>query len=75
MAVYSFLEEYDLSGKKIYLFNSSGGGGPRNVYAEVSDLEPEADVEKNIFSVSHWQVAGLTNQDTQKWLSEIGYDY
>lgn len=74
MAVYSFLDEYDLSGKKIYLFHSSGGSGARNAYSEVSDLEPNADVEKNIFSVSHSQVAELTEQDMQNWLSEVGYD-
>lgn len=74
MAVYSFLDEYDLTGKKIYLFNSSGGGGVRNAYSEVSDLEPNAKVEKNIFSVSHSQVSQLTDQDMQVWLSEIGYD-
>lgn len=49
MAVYSFLDEYNLAGKKIYLFNSSGGGGARNAYSEVSDLEPDAEVERNIF--------------------------
>ena len=74
MAVYSFLDEYDLSGKKIYLFNSSGGSGARNAYSEVSDLEPDAEVEKDIFSVSHSQVSELTDQDMQKWLSEIGFD-
>ncbi|MDD3219629.1 MAG: flavodoxin [Lachnospiraceae bacterium] len=73
MAVYSFLDEYDLSGKKIYLFNSSGGGGPRDAYSKTSGLEPDAEVEKNIFSVSHSQVAQLTDQDMQDWLSEIGY--
>lgn len=73
MAVYSFLDEYDLSGKKIYLFNSSGGGGARNEYAEVSDLEPDAEVEKNILSVTHSDVAELTVQDIQDWLSEIEY--
>lgn len=73
MAVYSFLDEYDLAGKKIYLFNSSGGGGVRNAYSEVSDLEPDAGVDKNIFSVGHSQVSELTDQDMQEWLSEIGY--
>lgn len=73
MAIYSFLNEYDLAGKKIHLFNSSGGGGVRNAYSEVSDLEPDAEVDKNIFSVSHSQVSKLTDQDMQEWLSEIGY--
>lgn len=73
MPVYSFLDKYDLSGKKIYLFNSSGGGSVANAYSEVSDLEPDAVVEKNIFSVNHSQVAALTEQDIKEWLSEIGF--
>lgn len=73
MAVYSFLEEYDMSGKKVYLFHSSGGGGARDAYSEVSDLESDAQVEKNIFSISHSQVSELTDQDMQDWLSETGY--
>lgn len=73
MAVYSFLDEYNLAGKKICLFNSSGGGGVRNAYSKVSDLEPDAEVEKNIFSVSHSQISQMTDQDMQEWLSEIGY--
>lgn len=75
MAVYSFLDEYDLAGKKIYLFNSSGGGGVRNAYSEVTKLEPDSTVEQNIYSVSHSQVEKLTDQDMLEWLSEIGFDH
>lgn len=74
MAVYSFLDEYDLSNKKIYLFNSSGGSGARNAYAKVSDLQPNAMVEKNVFSVSHSQVSKLTNKDIQDWIEAIDYE-
>lgn len=73
MAVYSFLDEYDLSKKKIYLFNSSGGSGARNAHSKVSDLQPYAMVEKNIFSVSHSQVAQLTNKDIEDWIEAIDY--
>lgn len=75
MAVYSFLDEYDLAGKKIYLFNSSGGGGVRNAYSEVTKLEPDSTVEQNIYSVSNSQVEKLTDQDMLEWLSEIGFDH
>lgn len=73
MAVYSFLEQYDLSDKKIYLFNSSGGGGARDAYSKVSELQPNAKVEKNIFSVIHSHVSQLTNENIQDWLKEIAY--
>lgn len=74
MAVYSFLEEYDLSDKKIFLFNSSGGSGARDAYSKVSELQPNAKVEKNIFSVRHSQVSQLTNDNIQDWLKEIAYE-
>lgn len=73
MAVYSFLEKYDLSDKQIYLFNTSGGSGASNAYATIEKLEPEARVESNILSVSHSRVADLTAQDIEQWLSDIGF--
>lgn len=73
MAIYTFLDEYDLADKQIYLFNTSGGSGSRNAYAEVERLEPEANVENNILSVSHSQVAALTELDVKQWLVDVGF--
>lgn len=73
MAVYSFLEEFNLSNKRIYLFNSSGGGGARDSYTKVAALQPNAIVEKHILSVRHSQVSQLTNESIQDWLNDINY--
>lgn len=40
MAVYSFLDEYDLSGKQIIPFVTSGGSGFSNTVAAIVQLEP-----------------------------------
>ena len=47
MAVYSFLDEYDLSGKNIHIFVSHGGSGASSTVSTVKSLEPEANVDKN----------------------------
>ena len=42
MAVYSFLDEYDLSGKQVIPFVTSGGSGFSNTVAAIAQLEPQA---------------------------------
>lgn len=42
MAVYSFLEEYDLAGKTIVPFVTSGGSGFSNSIAEIQNIQPDA---------------------------------
>ena len=44
MAVYSFLEEYDLSGKIIIPFVTSGGSGFSNAISEIQNIQPDAAV-------------------------------
>lgn len=44
MAVYSFLEEYDLQGKTIIPFCTSGGSGFSNAMEEIRRLQPDAEV-------------------------------
>lgn len=73
MAVYSFLDEYDLSGKKVYLFNTSGGGGAANALSEVKKLEPDAEVNQNILTVTHSEIGNFTETDVKEWLEEIEY--
>ena len=72
MAVYSFLDEYDLTGKTVYLFNSRGGG-ERNYANIVQELEPDAIVSESSYSVGHSSVDEVTAADIQAWLSEAGY--
>lgn len=73
MAVYTFLDEYDLSGKKVYLFNTSGGGGPANTLNTIQKLEPKADINKNILTVTHFNFDNFDEDDVKEWLDEIEY--
>lgn len=44
MPLYTFLEEYDFSGKTIIPFNTSGGSGFSDAISEIEDLCPNATV-------------------------------
>jgi flavodoxin len=46
--VVSFLEDYDLSGKTICCFTTSGGSGFADTIREIKKAEPDADVKKGI---------------------------
>ena len=64
--IYTFLESYDLSGKAIYLFCTSGGSG---VEQSVRYLQKEYP-ELNIISGRRFS-AGTSAQDIQEWVSEL----
>ena len=48
MPVYSFFDEYDFSGKKIFAVVISGGGGFAGTVSYIRQLEPKADVVEGI---------------------------
>ena len=48
MALYSFLEETDLSGKTVIPFVTSGGSGFSNTISAIESLEPEASVQEGL---------------------------
>ncbi|GLC80606.1 flavodoxin [Lacrimispora brassicae] len=70
MILYSFLDEYDLSGKTIIPFNTHGGSGFANTIDTISELEPDATVNKNGFTVSRDNVQEAEN-DIIVWLSGL----
>ena len=72
MAVYSFLDEYDLSGKSIVVLTSSGGGRVGAVDT-IRELEPDATVADEEFTISHSRVDALGTEDVRDWLREVGY--
>ncbi len=55
MILYSFLEQYDLSGKTVIPFNTHGGSGFSNTINTIRSLEPEADVLDGL-SISRNQI-------------------
>ena len=72
MAMYSFFEEYDFSGKTIIPFNVHNGSRFSSTISTIQDLEPDAVVQKNGFTVSERNVANA-QEDVQEWLDELEY--
>lgn len=72
MAVYSFLDEYDFSGKEIIVLTSSGGGRVGSI-SDIRELEPDAFVYDDEFTISHSRIESLGEKDIHDWLQEIGY--
>lgn len=71
MAIYTFLDEYDLSGKTIAPFVTSGGSGLSGTPQEIQDEEPDANVTEGL-SVRDTNSADSQNE-VNEWLSEIGF--
>lgn len=70
MIIYTFFDTYDLSGKTIGTFCTSGGSGLSNTVSEIKDLEPNATVTAGL----HIGSGAASNPDNavSKWLGEIG---
>lgn len=71
MALYTFLDEYDLSGKTIAPFTTSGGSGLSGTPRNIADEEPNATVTEGL------SVRDSNSENSQsavnEWLSEIGF--
>lgn len=72
MAMYSFFDEYDFSGKTIIPFCTSGGSGFSDSISTIKSLEPNADVVENGLSISGSRIDNAQS-DVASWLSELGY--
>ena len=71
MAMYSFLEEYDLSGKTIIPFAASAGSGFSGTISSIQELEPEAVVMENGLHIPMGDVAN-GQAEIETWISELG---
>lgn len=69
MAMYTFLEETDLSGKTIIPFVTSAGSGFSNTISAIEELQPDASVLEGL-SVSGSQAAQAKEQ-VDRWLDEV----
>ena len=72
MAVYSFFDEYDFSGKTIIPFNVHNGSRFSRTIQTIEELEPDATVIENGFTVNERDVADAAG-DVASWLQELGY--
>ncbi len=71
MAIYSFLDEYDFSGKTIIPFVTSGGSGFSGAIDTIRELEPDAYVMEG-FSVGA-RGAADAGEAIEAWLTELGF--
>jgi len=69
MPLYTFLEEYDFSGKIIIPFNTSGGSGFSDSISEIKELCPNATVLEGYTTNGN----GVQNHDDEivEWINEI----
>ena len=72
MPLYSFFDEYDFAGKTIIPFNSHNGSRFSNTISTIEELEPEADVIENGFTINERNVPDASGEIAD-WLSELGY--
>lgn len=72
MALYSFFEEYDFSGKTIIPFNVHNGSRFSSTISTIQELEPDATVIEDGFTVSEHDVADA-GADVVDWLNGLGY--
>ena len=70
MAVYTFLDEVDLSGKTVIPFVTSGGSGFSNTISTIQQMEPQATVQEGL-SIGASSATGA-QQQVESWLSELG---
>lgn len=70
MAVYTFLDEVDLSGKTVIPFVTSGGSGFSNTISTIQQMEPQATVQEGL-SIGASSATGA-QQQVESWLRELG---
>ena len=70
--MYSFFDEYDFSGKTIIPFNTHNGSRFSGTIATIQELEPDAEVITDGFTVSERNVAEA-GADLGDWLRGLGF--
>lgn len=69
-ALYSFFDEYDFSGKTIVPFNSHNGSRFSNTISTIAELEPDATVIEDGFTVNERDVPDAVS-DIADWVSGL----
>lgn len=72
MALLSFLDQNDLSGKEVYLFCSHGTGGLANSVEIITEAAPDAAISDQIFDC-YEEDAPSSLDAIKSWVSELGY--
>ena len=72
MALLSFLESQDFSGKQMYLFCSHGTGGLARSVEIIGEAIPTAQISDNIFDC-YEEDAAMSESEIKAWIEELGY--
>ena len=70
MILYSFLENADLSGKRVISFVTHGGSGFSGTVETIAKLQPRAAVDRNGISISRNDVQDCV-PDVSEWLKNL----
>lgn len=70
MPLYTFLEEYDFSGKTIIPFTTHGGSGFSRTIETISELQPDATVISDGLSISRNDVSRAEG-DVVDWVNSL----
>lgn len=70
MILYSFLEQYDLSGKTIVPFNTHGGSGFSNTISTIAELQPNATVVQDGLTISRNHIQDA-EQEIINWVQGL----
>lgn len=71
MPLYTFLEQYDFSGKTIIPFTTHGGSGFSRTIQTISELQPDATVISDGLSISRNNVPDAENEVVD-WVNGLG---
>lgn len=73
MAVLSFIEENNLSGKQVYLFCSHGTGGLAESVGDIESVLPKStELSEDIFDAGEDETLS-SEQDIVNWLEKLGF--
>lgn len=70
MIMYTFLDEYDLSGKTVAPFNTSGGSGFSGSLDTIAEMEPDAEITEGL-SLGSGEAEDCADE-VAEWLANIG---
>lgn len=72
MAILSFIESHDFSGKQVYMFCSHGTGGLARSVQDIMANMPDSNISENVFDAYEEDTAN-SREKIQEWLKGIGY--
>ncbi len=71
--MYTFFDTYDFTGKTIIPYNTHGGSGFSNTISTIKNLEPNANVNEDGYTVSRNNV-NESESEIIAWLDDLGYN-